>query len=646
MSTSPWAESTVASVDIARLAGVGRAAVGNWRRRFADFPDPVGGTASSPLFRLGDVERWLTHHGRAIQVSAVDGVWQWLRTETDDLQLGELVGQLGAFLVFLERDPAAWTSIAATSDGAAIQRAVAATVPELPGGFPDRQDAEWITALRSLAGVVAEQGAATTFRFLTERFLDAHARRLPTTPSSMIDQIVQLAGVQGRSVLDPTCGTGALLIAASAAGATTVAAQDADRSAARLTGAQLLLAGSAVEVRAGDALTSDGFGGRLFDVVVCTPPFSGRDWGYDELAGDPRWEFGLPPRGEPELAWVQHCLAHAEPGGTVVIVMPAGAASRRAGRRIRNNLLRSGALRAVIGQSRESGGAPDLWVLTRPHPDGAAPSHVLMADAADPGLLRSFTTDPASGDTEHSRSVRIIDLLDDDVDLSPARHLPATTGADVDFRHGRAKLLSTLGVLARLLPELDALPTPRDLPMTAIGDLVKAGVVALTQAPLRMTVDEQGEIPVLTVKDVTAGRAPSGWTQVEPGLVLLEPGDVVMPAMAKESVARVITDGGAALGPRLVCFRPDPDRLDAQFLAGFLRLGGSAAPIRTTGLSRTDARRIPVPLMPLDAQAEFGTAFRNFAAFEDALRNCAASGRDLARLGVAGLADGRLIPGQ
>ena len=57
--------STVASADIARLAGVGRAAVSNWRRRFADFPSPVGGTAASPLYRLADVEGWLRTHGRA-----------------------------------------------------------------------------------------------------------------------------------------------------------------------------------------------------------------------------------------------------------------------------------------------------------------------------------------------------------------------------------------------------------------------------------------------------------------------------------------------------------------------------------------------------------------------------------------------------
>ena len=36
----------ITAVEIARLAGVGRAAVSNWRKRHADFPRPTGGTTS------------------------------------------------------------------------------------------------------------------------------------------------------------------------------------------------------------------------------------------------------------------------------------------------------------------------------------------------------------------------------------------------------------------------------------------------------------------------------------------------------------------------------------------------------------------------------------------------------------------------
>ena len=94
--------STVASADIARLAGVGRAAVSNWRRRFADFPTPVGGTAASPLYRLADVEGWLRTHGRRGD-DALERIWQDLRSHVDDLDLAEAVGWLGELLVLLAR---------------------------------------------------------------------------------------------------------------------------------------------------------------------------------------------------------------------------------------------------------------------------------------------------------------------------------------------------------------------------------------------------------------------------------------------------------------------------------------------------------------------------------------------------------------
>ena len=56
--------SEVTAAEIARIAGVGRAAVSNWRRRYPDFPRPVGGSSASPTFDLDDVRDWLSANGR------------------------------------------------------------------------------------------------------------------------------------------------------------------------------------------------------------------------------------------------------------------------------------------------------------------------------------------------------------------------------------------------------------------------------------------------------------------------------------------------------------------------------------------------------------------------------------------------------
>ncbi|GAA5199584.1 hypothetical protein GCM10023322_75520 [Rugosimonospora acidiphila] len=64
------ANNEVTAADIARIAGVGRAAVSNWRRRHPDFPAPVGGPSNSPTFSLSEVEAWLQANGRAADENA------------------------------------------------------------------------------------------------------------------------------------------------------------------------------------------------------------------------------------------------------------------------------------------------------------------------------------------------------------------------------------------------------------------------------------------------------------------------------------------------------------------------------------------------------------------------------------------------
>src|SRR5262245_24012209 len=63
------ASNEVTAADIARVAGVGRAAVSNWRRRHPDFPAPIGGSPNSPTFALPEVEAWLAANGRGVNRS-------------------------------------------------------------------------------------------------------------------------------------------------------------------------------------------------------------------------------------------------------------------------------------------------------------------------------------------------------------------------------------------------------------------------------------------------------------------------------------------------------------------------------------------------------------------------------------------------
>ena len=90
---------TVTASGIASLAGVGRAAVSNWRRRYADFPQPVGGTATSPAFDLRAVENWLQEQGKVPEIPAEERTWRRIEAFGMPEHAGDALSLTGAFLL-------------------------------------------------------------------------------------------------------------------------------------------------------------------------------------------------------------------------------------------------------------------------------------------------------------------------------------------------------------------------------------------------------------------------------------------------------------------------------------------------------------------------------------------------------------------
>ncbi|MFF8385150.1 class I SAM-dependent DNA methyltransferase [Streptomyces kanasensis] len=689
----------VTAAGIARLAGVGRAAVSNWRRRHADFPKPVGGTETSPSFALADVERWLRAQGKLAEVPLRERVWQ--QAAGHPAGAPTALVHAGCALLLVHEAPAVWREAAAAPGDrlAAVLPALlddaltarlgperAVPTPTADGLGPS------LPLLRAAAELAAAEpgGAPGAFEFLLGRHLDANPRQYTLTPPGPAALMAALAAPADRSggatVLDPASGTGALLRAVE--GPAALYAQEADPDLAALTALRLALhTGAGVHARAGDALRADAHPHLAADAVVCHPPFNERNWGHDELAYDPRWEYGFPARTESELAWVQHALARLRPGGTAVLLMPPAAASRRSGRRIRADLLRRGALRAVV--ALPAGAAPPygvplhLWVLRRPGgpaAGGGPAPELLLVDTSEHGaagrdrldwqavhtaVLDAWTPFARHGTAVErpgaSRSLPVIDLLDDDVDLAPARHLPppAAGGGAAELATVRDRLADQLRRTARLNPPAEPAappapghpaPPPRP-PGVTVGELARAGALRLhagTTAPAPGP-GPAGRPRVLTEQDVLTGQEPTGALPEGPAdeePVLLRAGDVVVPVLGGGSVARVV-DGaaeGAALGRNLHLLRPDPAALDPWFLAGFLR--GSANQRRASSYASTatrlDVRRLRLPRLPLAEQRRHGERFRALAEFEDALREVGRLGERLVRGLYDGLTDGTI----
>ncbi|MFI0348928.1 N-6 DNA methylase [Actinomadura sp. 9N407] len=656
-------DATVTAADIARLAGVGRAAVSNWRRRHDDFPEPVGGTATSPSFSLSEIREWLGAQGKLERESSGEHLWQDLRRAADQVPLADVLLFAGAFLLFTHREPREWHKLAAHADDKLVKElpdAVRAAATGLPADevFPPALEPGHVPLARGLADLAKERGAPEAFEFLRQRYFELHKRRVYETPEAIVRLVLELAGDEAETLFDPACGSGGFLLGGlESLEARELLGQEADEATARITAVRLALQTGDAVIRAGDSLRQDAFPEVQADLVVTNPPFNDRNWGYDELIADPRWEYGLPPRMESELAWAQHALAHARPGGMVILLMPPAAANRRSGRRIRGQLLRSGVLRGVFGLP--VGAVPNMavplsvWIMRRPAPGDPRVDHILMVSTADRedfaeralAAWQRFQRDPSAEYDEPGvgRAVRIIDLLDDEVDLDPGRHVQRV--ADRRFTTVRTEAEDLLSGLRQALPSLEDVD---EQPLSAgtFGDHAKAGILSLHQAPLKMET-ETGGVPVLTVQDVISESPPSGRTEEDPGHVLLQQGDVVTLATARGAVPRVVTgkEEGAALGPHLYLVRADPDHFEPEFIAGFLHIAARAVAARGSSASnRLDVRRARLPRLPLDQQRRYGEAFTGLAAFESALRKVSDTGLELLGLSLDGLGDGALRP--
>ncbi|MEV1142731.1 N-6 DNA methylase, partial [Micromonospora sp. NPDC049799] len=270
---------------------------------------------------------------------------------------------------------------------------------------------------------------------------------------------------------------------------------------------------------------------------------------------------------------------------------------------------------------------------------------------------RAFDAAP-DGDVEaagFARAVPVIELLDEDVDLTPARRQPAVRGeaSGEQLVRTRERLATVVGDLAALMPQVTPVPADTTVPDTlSVAELARIGALQLI-GPIRAAsgaaeggppVDREGDL-VLTGRDVVAGVDASGRDDGRlPERVPLLAGDVVVPVAAQKLMSRVITSAGMLLGGHLYLLRPNPAALDPWFLAGQLR--SSANDKQTTSLSgtRIDVRRAQIRRLPLAEQRAHGEAFQRLLKFESAVAEVGSLSAELVRLTADGLAAGTLRP--
>lgn len=221
-------------------------------------------------------------------------------------------------------------------------------------------------------------------------------RRFETRAETAVFLAELLAPFGGR-IYDPCCGLGNLLLSFSERlGREGTPCQlyghEADESLWRLAQARLYLLG--VPANLGDApvypLTEPFHLPSYMDVVVGNPSTGVPSWHNPDALrnGDSRWRYGLPPKGQTGLLWLQHMLSCLDGAGVMAVFLKCTTLSSANPRErlIRQGLLEDGLLEAVIllpGRLFYRAKAPmALWILRKGR---GQKGPVLMADAAYTG---------------------------------------------------------------------------------------------------------------------------------------------------------------------------------------------------------------------------------------------------------------------
>ena len=275
----------------------------------------------------------------------------------------------------------------------------------------------------------------SVYEYFLEQFALAEGRKGGEfyTPRSVVRLLVEmLEPYQGR-VYDPCCGSSGMFVQSvefirahasgngnggRARGDISIYGQESNYTTWRMARMNLAIRGIVGQIEHGDSFHNDRHPDLRADYILANPPFNVSDWGGERLRDDRRWEYGAPPAGNANFAWVQHFLYHLAPRGTAGFVLANGSmSSNQSGEgEIRRNLIEADLVDCIValpGQLFRSTQIPAcLWFLSRGRQNGeqrARRAETLFIDARKMGQMvdrthRDLTPDEISriADTYHA----------------------------------------------------------------------------------------------------------------------------------------------------------------------------------------------------------------------------------------------------
>jgi len=220
------------------------------------------------------------------------------------------------------------------------------------------------------------------------------------TPSCVVRTLVEVLQPYHGRVYDPCCGSGGMFVQSAkfveshSGNINDISVYGQDSNPTTWKMAQMNLAIRGIDADLGqynaDTFFNDCHPTMRADFIMANPPFNLSDWGADKLMDDVRWQYGMPPAGNANFAWLQHMIHHLAPNGKIGMVLANGSLSSQSGGEgeIRKNIINADLVECIVAMPTQlfyTTQIPvSLWFLSK---DKKQKGKTLFIDARKLGTM-------------------------------------------------------------------------------------------------------------------------------------------------------------------------------------------------------------------------------------------------------------------
>lgn len=231
------------------------------------------------------------------------------------------------------------------------------------------------------------------------------------TPKSIVRLMVEMIEPYKGRVYDPACGSGGMFVMSEKfvtehqgkIDDISIYGQESNQTTWKLCRMNLAIRGidgSQVAWNSEGSFLNDVHKDVKTDFILANPPFNDSDWSGEVLKNDPRWQFGVPPIGNANFAWMQHMIYHLAPKGVMALVLSNGSLSSNTSNEgeIRKSIVKADLIDCVVALPKQlfyNTGIPAcLWFISRKRAgngDRKRTGEILFIDSSELGFMADRT---------------------------------------------------------------------------------------------------------------------------------------------------------------------------------------------------------------------------------------------------------------